>query len=393
MDAEHADKVYAHLIRKGDAENVAIRDRSRRAFQKLSDDVGDAVHLFKTEIAPLIAGASQEERFKDASTLLNGIATESAAAHIQPGEYAGWLALWNGWFQQRQLKLNQPPILAGAAIAMLKEINNAGWDDDAGFKAYCATVPNPHRGIHDMRQALAGAGLPMTDVYTTMHFLQQHALPIARLNAGTAKDIHHLSLLAPPLTAFAGYADWGPGNHGSIAENKAKHFLKHVLDAHPEPKQALPWQGECAVWWEKLDIRLKRETAAQKMPGPLFDTVKSHFPAGPADALALDKVETVVGIVKAHGGWGSSMLDHFKSEYEAKYLNAAITMSQSMTNIIVHVDEGGTKVNLKGLNGRYFLGGRLEGTTLGLSTCFVPKPGVDLAALNVDRQVWQVSPL
>jgi hypothetical protein len=64
-----------------------------------------------------------------------------------------------------------------------------------------------------------------------------------------------------------------------------------------------------------------------------------------------------------------------------------------MTHIIVHTDEGGSKLNIKGLKDEYFLGGRMDGSALTLSTCFVPKPGTDLVNLNVARKVWQVSPI
>jgi hypothetical protein len=392
VDADRALGCYTKFIKQNEAVDATIQARATNAFRNISDAVGDAALLYTAEFTAAITEVSQAQRFVQTNTLLKAIESESNATGCQPGVYAGYLALWNQWFHQRQLKLNNPPIVVNEAYAMVLELYNASWDDDAGFKAYCAAVSNPHRGIYDMRKKFAAAGLPMTSVYTTMHFLKQHNLPVDKLNDGTAKDLHYLSTLAPPLTVFGGFAAWGPGNHGSIDENKKGHFLKHVLDAHPLPEQALPWQGECAIWWRKLDIRLTRQLAEDKLPGGLFQSVKQHFPAEATGTLPFEKVEAVIGAVKSGGGWPAELQTRFLNDYQIKYVNAALEMSRSMTDIIVHTDETGSKINLKGLKGEFFIGGRMEGSALGLSTCFVPKPGIDLASLNVNRQVWKVSP-
>jgi len=252
-------------------------------------------------------------------------------------------------------------------------------------------VPDPHRRVFDMRKAFADVGLPLTDVYTAMHFLQQHALPVEALSANTATDIHHLSTKAPPLTAFGGYADWGPGNHGSVPANKEGHFLKHVLDAHP--KEDLPWQGECARWWEALKIRLTREDAEAGLGAVLWAKVKAHFPAEAKSPLAYDKVEAVVGAVKGGGGWPALLKARLVNDHAAAYVAFALDLSKSMQHVIVHTDATRANVFLKGVKDGFFLGGRMDGATLGLSTCFVPKPGTDLVNLHEALKIWRVSPL
>ncbi len=390
MDEERNKKIYVKLIQKTDPEDPVIRDRVIKAWAKWSNDTGDAVLNFNLEFAACITGGSQQERFKDATTLVQALETESNETHTHVATYAGWICLWNMWFRQSQIKLKMPPILAAPALAMAIEIANGGWDDDAGFKQFCLTAPSPHREIYDMREAFRSAGLPLTDVYTAMHFLQQHSLPISKLKPSTATDIHYLSRLAPPLTPFAGYADWGPGNNKNPVDNKKNHFLKHVLDAHPE--ENLPWQGECGVWWRKLDIKLTRK-AAGPLPGSVMGPMDKDFPEGEAGVLPFDKVAKLVGLVKLNGGWPLLLLNQLISDYQDKYTNTAITMSQAMTGIIVHTDAQGGKVLMMGLNGDFFIGGRMEGAVLGISTCFVPKPEVDKTTLNQANKIWQVSPL
>src|SRR5262249_20611126 len=130
-------------------------------------------------------------------------------------EYTMHLVNWNKWFGRKQIRFNQPPISPKQSLELLKEISDANWYKDEAFKAYCLAVQDAPARILEMRKVFGDAGLPMMTCYTTMHFLKQHASPLTCLNASTATDIHHLSTIAPPLTKFTGFADWGPGNSGS----------------------------------------------------------------------------------------------------------------------------------------------------------------------------------
>ncbi|QMW24127.1 hypothetical protein [Sandaracinobacteroides saxicola] len=394
MDAERAGKLYVKFVQRGEPVNNLIRDRCLAAFAKWTDDVADAVLLFATEMLPCIAGGNQNERFIETNTLLIATTATVSGAALTPIEAVYRLCMWNSWFRQRQLNLKAAPIQLPMAMEIYNEINDGGWDTDAGFLAFCAAVTEPHRKIYDIRKAFVDAGLPKLNVYATMHFLQQNVLPITRLNVGTAVDIYRMSLLAPPLTAFAGFDDWGPGNHGSIAENKLCHFLKHVLDAHPlGDKQKLPWVDETAVWWRELNIRLTGERAQAGLGVMLWNAVRAHFPATLSDHLLPANAPQVVAKVRAGGGWPQLLKDWLVAQYADAYAAYALNLSRAMTDIIVHVDETGSNVNMKGVNGGFFLGGRPEGAVLGLSTCFYAKPDVNLKTVNVDRQIWQVSPL
>jgi hypothetical protein len=386
---ELAAEIYATFIKRADPQE-SMKDAATKILKLRKDETGDALKTNSAHFLPLTDKPTQAERFKDVVSLIKNLETEAAEAGKPIDEYALWLIRWNTWFHQTQIKLNTPPILAATALAMAIEIQDAGWWDDAGFKDYCAKVTNPQREIFNMRKAFIDAGLSMMDLCATLHFLQQHSLPVEKLNTSTSTDIYYLSLKAPPLAGFKGFAEWGPGNNKSVPENKANHFLKHVLDAHP--KENLPWQGECAVWWRTLDLKLTRQAAETGLPGFVFNLVQAHFPVESAGVLPFDKVEAVVGAVKSNGGWPQPMLQQFVSAYEDAYLATALTLSQTMTNVIVHTDAQGGVVFLMGLNGPFFVGGRMEQTTLGLSTCFVPKPGADPYTRNKAFIIWQVSP-
>ena len=391
MDAARAENLYAKLVKQAEAEASAVKTMSTKAWARWTDAVADAVFARANEILPAIDGADQTERFKQVGSLLGAVDAERA---IVPGldeaGYVTWLLRWNKWFRQQQVKLNLPPIGHQRSFEILTEIHNASWQKDAGFKAFCLAVSDAHRRIFDMRKAFADAGLPQTDIYTAMHFLQQHALPVDALTDNTATDLHHLSTKAPPLTAFGGYADWGPGNHGSIPANKEGHFLKHVLDAHP--KEDLPWQGECAIWWKALDLKFTREDAEGKL-GALWHKVMVHFPAEPKGQLPFDKVEAVIGVVKAGGGWPALLKGQFVASHAAAYAAFALNLSRTMSHAIVHTYPTKAQVLVKGVKDPYYIGGRMEGSVLGLSTCFVPKPGTDLVNLHEATKIWRVSPL
>ena len=337
-------------------------------------------------------------RFIKTRTMFTAIRNEAAAAGVTTDQYVAYLALWNDWFRTKQLRLHIEPISAANAIAILREIFDADRCSNAGFKLYCssAKVRNPHRAIFDMRNQLIEAGLPAAQVYNAMHFVQQHSLNPGHLNAVAVIDFYNLSLQVPPRTAFAGFADWGPGNHRTISLNKRNHFLKHVLDAYPGPDQNLPWQGECAVWWEYLNIQLTRQDARDAMTHRFFHNhVVPLFPptGGRDDVLPFLNVSALVNAVKTNGGWYPALLNKFVATYEDAYVQAAINLSQNMTNVIVHTASANSPVLMvKGINGRFFIGGRMEGNVLGISTCLVPMPGVDLVNLHIPLKVWQVSP-
>jgi hypothetical protein len=397
MDAARAGTLYTKLIQQGSAEDAAMKERvtgkdpKPGAFNRFSNALADAVDARADDLKPFIDAGDQQGRFVQLNTFLMAVEAERGGMALTEAEYMTALIRWNLWFKRKQLKFNMPPIKPADALAIITEIHAASWQDDAGFKAYCAAVDDPHRAVFDMRKVFATAGLAVTYVYTVMHFLHQHTLPIDSLNEKTATDIHHLSGKMPPLTAFAGYADWGPGNNGSIPLNKANHFLKHVLDAHPA--EDLPWQGECAVWWEALDIKLTRADAEARMSGTLFNAVKTHFPAEATGRLPFAKVEAVIGAVKSGGGWPALLQQQLVTGYADAYVAYALNLSRSMTNIIVHTDAGAGRILVKGLHGKFYLGGRIDGSTLGLSTCFVPIPTTNLVDLHLARKVWQVSPI
>lgn len=388
MSPDRVKKIYDKFIKKADAEDAAVLKMAGQWFTKVTDDVADAALLFASDLAPCIVAAAQSDRLRDTRNLLQAISEGAGRNNHSPGEHAGWLVLWNSWFHRHDTTLTLPNFDSRDAIAMLVEINNQKWDADQGFIAFCAGAANPHTELLTMRKDFARVGLKMDDVVLAMHFLRQHMVPVTALKSASAEAIHHFSKLTPPLSGFAGFAGWGPGNNQDIEKNKVNHFLKHVLDAHH--KEDLPWKGEPTIWWETLDLKLTRAVAEAKMGAALWNSVKQHWPAEPTGWLPFDKVETVVGQIKAFT-MPEPLKTQLVTDYAAKYAATAITLSQSMTNIIVHTDATGGNVFLKGIKGPFYLGGRIEGTTLGLSTCFVPGPTIDKVTVNEDKKLWTVS--
>jgi hypothetical protein len=106
------------------------------------------------------------------------------------------------------------------------------------------------------------------------YFFHQNLFDFTKLTRNTVVDLYRLALAAPPRAGFAGFPDWGPGNHGDVETNKREHFFKHVLDADPE---AVDWKDETRVWWQTLNVAFTRRIARDNMHGPQFNLVAPSY--------------------------------------------------------------------------------------------------------------------
>ena len=347
----------------------------------------------KIDVKNLVDGATQQDRFVQLNNLMRNIENERNAQTHSIDQYADMLFQWNRMFELKQTSMNVPPITKAIAWEIYDEIVNGHRTIDRGFQRYVALTRNAQRNIFDMRRELDRSGEPKTAVYDVLHLLNQNNVPFDKLKDTTVVDIYNLLAVVPPLQGFAGYADWGPGNHGSVAANKREHFCKHVLNA--DRNDAIPWMEEARLWWEVLGIRLSKRDARRLLGIGPFSVVEPLFvpssTSGDDALLPLDKVPTFVEALRPLRHYDTELTDEMYRRHGQAYVNHALTLSQSMTNIIVHTDPQGGKAYLKGVNGRVYIGGRIEAGVLGISTCFMPKPGVDLAKVNAEHKIWDVS--
>jgi hypothetical protein len=67
------------------------------------------------------------------------------------------------------------------------------------------------------------------------------------INEDTMPNIRTLHGLHPPNSRFAGFTDWGPGDHGTVQANIRWHFLKHVCGI-TDKEDAVPDLREPEYW-------------------------------------------------------------------------------------------------------------------------------------------------
>jgi hypothetical protein len=165
------------------------------------------------------------------------------------------------------------------------------------------------------------------------------------------------------------------------------HFYKHCLNAHP--KEELTWHDECKIWWEKLGIVLKKDDAKAKVSGLLFAKLLPLFEN--EDRLPAARAGDAVKAAREAGGWGDRLLTDLHAAYGKAYADLAISMSKDMKHVMVHGDvKKNYAVMVKGIHGRFFIGSRIEANDLAISTCFAPRPNINLATVNEEKKLWDI---
>ncbi|MGB6688163.1 MAG: hypothetical protein WBE76_10010 [Terracidiphilus sp.] len=189
--------------------------------------------------------------------------------------------------------------------------------------------------------------------------------------AATFANLRALLALHAPGSAFAGFTQWGPGDHGDSALNLKYHFLKHVCfsaSEHDEPT-------ESAWWWGVLNINLTSaqmnnffaRTTSQKDKDALLRLFDAHgvIPAKRAEFLKLGGV-----------GLHPDCISYMIATYQNTYRDYAINQSAQLASKLVQsngekVFISGGVANVGNPQRGLFIIGRLDGAgQLGISSCY-----------------------
>ncbi len=400
MDDDLIDKLLAWAKVPADPLSPTETEKSRVPKLRvdlalLANDVGESVLRYRSDFKVRIDDTQSMVRATKLVTLCR-LVGNNADFGDKASQRALRLSRWYRLFGNKDPLVKKlfpdPKVLC----EMLDEIFDTAQSISPAFRSYCGGVDGAAENVYAMREAMQKAGKARTMVYNVIHFMHQNGLDAGTLTGENIVSVMAMASKAPPYQAFAGYAAWGAGNHKDAEENKRMHFQKHVLDAHTSDKEKLEWHDECPIWWKTLGIQLTRKDAMALASTAMAGKLKPMFPGGTADTdlLPLGKVVAAVKASRDVGGWGQPLLNHLYDSYGDIYVNAALTMSRNMTHVLVHsVPRKPYAAFLKGVNGDCYIGGRIEGDELTISTCFVPKPDVDKATLHEDRKFWTVAPL
>jgi hypothetical protein len=197
------------------------------------------------------------------------------------------------------------------------------------------------------------------------------------------RTIKGLALMSPIKVRadFHGFADWGPGDHGNPQANLEGHFDKHVLGKDNDIKFRV-W--EMAKWWHALGLQLTKDeyTKNSNAPQPgalqLFPQ-QGNLLDGNFQALAqlIDPISAEPNLVQL-----------LKAKLQKAYGEFAIAQSKVLTETLVHGNE--QKVFLSGCISAIslFIIGRVDGNTLGISSCYFVPPGNMPAKLDDRKRFW-----
>ena len=389
MQATDIDKLLKWISLPQDPSNkqqAGLAGGLRKAFEKMPDEVGTLV---------LRHGSALFAQVDDPDPLRRGAKLRGMCQSIEtndrfgdsPANRALFLSRWTRLFGAAD-PFDKALPNANLMREMVTEIFDSGQSLSAEMKAYCKTA-GAAANVYGFRAAMQSAGKPTMMVYNVIHFMHQNGLDSSKLTAQNIVNVMAMAIKVPPHQVFAGIPAWGAGNHGDVEENKRMHFRKHVLDAHPV--EQLPWLDECNLWWNRLKISLTRKQVQTLAPA-FLPRVTARFPASDDEPMSKDKAAGIVDDARKAGGWPDALIDHLYGQYGAAYVDGAIAMSRGMQHAIVHtLADKPYAVFLKGIQGVYFIGGRIENGEITISTCFAPRPGVNLETLNADKKLWDVT--
>ncbi|HYH79761.1 MAG TPA: hypothetical protein VEX86_08180 [Longimicrobium sp.] len=274
---------------------------------------------------------------------------------------------------------------------------------------------------------VAGFEVARTGILATICTVVQNVLQEIPPYAGTFDGIArpamaHLNRMRighPPGNDFAGFAQWGEGNHDTAASNQKWHFLKHVcliddaddgLDAFgaqmlvaavgvgmdmegaADLLEAVTFDAtgpavaeECADWWRALNIRLPwAECAARIHDHVELARIQPWFHGNVlSHAYVAEFVRS--GVLSRCAG----ILAYLMQNYQAAYCNYAIARSTNLDEAIVC--SNGAKVFVAGYRGDTFIIGRMDRNgVLGISSCYKPTDLADKMRGAMDGFMWRL---
>lgn len=231
--------------------------------------------------------------------------------------------------------------------------------------------------------------------------------------------LNRMRIAHPPGGGFTGFAQWGEGNHHSVAANQKWHFLKHVcyiddgeggldafdagvlvmavafgagvqeaaglLEAATLDDAGPVMAEECAAWWRSLNIRLPWAECTARIHDPVeLDRIRPWFTGG---VLSHGYVEPFIlsGVLSRC----PQVLAYLMQNYQNAYTAYAMARSAQLDEAIV--SSNGAKVFIAGSRGDDFIIGRLDATgVLGISSCYKPANLATKMEGAMDGFMWRL---
>jgi hypothetical protein len=185
-----------------------------------------------------------------------------------------------------------------------------------------------------------------------------------------------------PPGRFAGFAAWGPGNHGTPESNKLEHFAKHVLRDFGAGETAPPMQ-EQVMWWWGLDLSIGLDVVCSPavIHPKLLDLFHGELvglcgvgpssPGFPAAAAAVkidhnlpEGLKLLTTMSQRVPTVGARLFDLIG----AKYVNFAITASRNMRDVQVHLSQNDYFIS--GVFENVYVVGRVIDGVAGISAAY-----------------------
>lgn len=231
--------------------------------------------------------------------------------------------------------------------------------------------------------------------------------------------LNKLRMDHPPDAGFAGFTQWGAGNHASVAANQKWHFLKHVcmiddgggglnalgaqmliagaangmameeaadlLELLADEDDGPALAEESGEWWRALNIQLPWATCTALIHDPVeLARIRPWFHNG---HLLHSWVPEFVG--SGVLSRCAPVLGYLMTQYQAAYCAYAIHRSRNADRAFV--SSNGAKVFIALCKGDDFIIGRYNAAgQMGISSCYKP---TDLAATlrgARDGLMWQL---
>jgi hypothetical protein len=191
--------------------------------------------------------------------------------------------------------------------------------------------------------------------------MERRGAPLGISNASIG-DLVRMLRAHRPMSGFAGFTQWGPGDHGDPGANLDAHTLKHVCRQPATPEFGV---YEAVIWWDLLRVRLT-VTDYDRLTVQPTTRIRDCF-----DGNAPLRGDNLRRFMTHQGLNNEPALQQFvKNQALLPYRDFAIQSSRVMTDVIVQSDGG--RVFISGAAGDAFIIGRYEGDQLGISSCYFP---------------------
>jgi hypothetical protein len=237
---------------------------------------------------------------------------------------------------------------------------------------------------------LPGANLAdLTEMVNAVNIVRPAALNrFSGITTAAFPALRTLLGIHPPDSVFAGFAQWGPGDHG--AHNVKYHFLKHVCYAasdHDDPH-------ECAWWWNELGINLTIDQMTSFFTPSTFAKERARILAF-FDATGVIPAQRANFLAAGGVSLYPACIHHMITTYQDTYENYALAKSAHLTNKLVQ--SNGTLVfisggipNLGAPSRGIFVIGRLDAGVLGISACYACTDLPAKQAGAASNKVWNL---